>query len=102
MALDGINNSGKLLNVSSFVPIPLPSLAVHDATELYEYNYGSNMLGQPLDICVAAGPYTLDDDLSYLPLEDLLETLAPEQPDVLILVSDGDYVKPLAIYIRSN
>ncbi|CAO3672856.1 unnamed protein product [Umbelopsis vinacea] len=86
VALDGINNSGKLLNVSSFVPIPLPSLAVHDATELYEYNYGSNMLGQPLDICVAAGPYTLDDDLSYLPLEDLLETLAPEQPDVLILL----------------
>jgi DNA polymerase alpha subunit B len=87
VALNGVNNSGKLLTVSEFLPIPLPSLAVHDAAELYEYNYGEKMQGQPIDICVAAGPYTLDDDLLYLPLEDLLQTMALEQPDILLLVS---------------
>lgn len=66
--------------------MPLPALAVHDADELYEYNHGAKTKGQPLDICVAAGPYTLDDDLTYQPLEDLLQTLASEQPDILILV----------------
>lgn len=87
MALKGVNNSGKLLTVSELLPIPLPSLAVHDAAELYEYNYGEKMQGKPIDMCIAAGPYTLDDDLSYLPLEDLLHTLASEQPDILLLVS---------------
>ncbi|KAH8554014.1 DNA polymerase alpha subunit B N-terminal-domain-containing protein [Umbelopsis sp. PMI_123] len=86
VALNGVNNSGKLLTVSEFLPIPLPSLAVHDAAELYEYNYGEKMQGQPIDICVAAGPYTLDDDLLYLPLEDLLQTMALEQPDILLLL----------------
>jgi len=84
--LDGVNNSGKLLTVNKLMPMPLPSLAVHDAAELYEYNYGDKMRGQPLDFCMAAGPYTLDDDLSYLPLEELLQTIGQEQPDLLLLV----------------
>lgn len=84
--MEGVNNSGKLLSVSKLLSMPLPSLAVHDTDELYEYNHGEMTKGQPLDICVAAGPYTLDDDLTYQPLEDLLQTLASEQPDILILV----------------
>ncbi|CAO3692560.1 unnamed protein product [Umbelopsis ramanniana] len=86
VALNGVNNSGKLLTVSELLPIPLPSLAVHDAAELYEYSYGEKMQGKPVDMCIAAGPYTLDDDLSYLPLEDLLHTMASEQPDILLLL----------------
>ncbi|KAJ2960153.1 hypothetical protein NQZ79_g4508 [Umbelopsis isabellina] len=86
VALEGVNNSGKLLSVSKLLSMPLPSLAVHDTDELYEYNHGEMTKGQPLDICVAAGPYTLDDDLTYQPLEDLLQTLASEQPDILILL----------------
>jgi DNA polymerase alpha subunit B len=87
VTLNGVNNSGKLFTISELLPIPLPSLAVHDAAELYEYNYGEKMQGKPIDMCIAAGPYTLDDDLSYLPLEDLLQTMASEQPDILMLVS---------------
>jgi hypothetical protein len=36
---------------------------------------------------VAAGPFTLDDDLLYQPLSALLEVVSEERPDVLILVS---------------
>jgi len=36
---------------------------------------------------VAAGPFTLDDDLLYQPLSALLEVVVEERPDVLILVS---------------
>ncbi|KAM3583242.1 DNA-directed DNA polymerase alpha subunit pol12 [Umbelopsis sp. WA50703] len=86
VALEGVNNSGKILSASKLLPMPLPSLAVHDTAELYDYNYGEKTKGKPLDICVAAGPYTLDDDLTYQPLEELLQTIAPEQPDILILL----------------
>jgi hypothetical protein len=36
---------------------------------------------------VAAGPYTLDDDLNYEPLEALVNVVIDERPDVLILAS---------------
>ena len=35
---------------------------------------------------VAAGPFTLDTDLSFEPLQALLEVAERERPDVLILV----------------
>jgi hypothetical protein len=35
---------------------------------------------------IAAGPYTLDDDINYEPLEALVEVVLAERPDVLILV----------------
>jgi len=35
---------------------------------------------------VAAGPFTLDDDLLFQPLSALLEVVVEERPDVLILV----------------
>lgn len=40
-----------------------------------------------MSLMVAAGPYTLDDDLLYEPLEALMEVVIDEKPDVLILVS---------------
>ena len=36
---------------------------------------------------IAAGPYTLDDDLSYEPLQALTDVVLDERPDVLIMVS---------------
>lgn len=40
-----------------------------------------------MSVAVAAGPYTVDSDLSYAPLAALLDNAADERPDVLILVS---------------
>ena len=39
-----------------------------------------------IEIVLAAGPYTLDSDLTYQPLEELLKTCTKQRPDVLILV----------------
>lgn len=36
---------------------------------------------------VAAGPYTLDDDMLFQPLAALIDVATTERPDVLILVS---------------
>ena len=38
-------------------------------------------------VCVVCGPYaTCADTLSYTPLEDLMNTVEAESPDVLIMV----------------
>lgn len=58
-------------------------------SELLERQYGSGpkqLGGQPMSILVAAGPYTLDSDLEYEPLEALVGLAMQEKPDVLILV----------------
>ena len=36
---------------------------------------------------IAAGPFTLDDDLEYEPLEALIQVALEERPDVIIMVS---------------
>jgi DNA polymerase alpha subunit B len=55
--------------------------------ELYQYNYGpNNSDGQPMQLLVASGPFTLDDNFAYEPLDSLAETVATSSPDLLILV----------------
>jgi hypothetical protein len=56
------------------------------ASELLEYHYGDKLSGEAVSISIAAGPYTLDDDLSYEPLQALIDVAIRERPDVLILV----------------
>lgn len=46
---------------------------------------------------VAAGPYTLDDDLLYQPLAALIDVAINERPDVLILAR-----VPLQTQLRST
>jgi hypothetical protein len=43
--------------------------------------------GQPVEVMLAAGPYTLDADLEYAPFEALVEAAIRDRPDVLLLVS---------------
>jgi DNA polymerase alpha subunit B len=62
-------------------------LAQTPAAELVDYQHGDRLRGQPLSMMVAAGPYTLDDDLLYQPLSALIDVAIEERPDALILVS---------------
>lgn len=39
-----------------------------------------------INMIVASGPYTLDDDLSYRPLEELLNMCSQQKPDVILLM----------------
>jgi len=61
-------------------------LAQSPISELITYQYGEKLAGQPVSMIVASGPYTLDDDLLYAPLEALVDLAIDERPDVLILV----------------
>ncbi|KAJ9098934.1 hypothetical protein QFC19_006158, partial [Naganishia cerealis] len=42
--------------------------------------------GAPVEVMLAAGPYTLDADLEYAPFEALVETAIRDRPDVLLLL----------------
>lgn len=55
-------------------------------SELLDNQHGDKLAGQPFSMLVASGPYSLDDDLSYAPLEALVDIVHEERPDVLILV----------------
>ena len=46
----------------------------------------TQLQGQPLSIIIAAGPFTLDTDLDYEPLDALMEVVRDDRPDALILV----------------
>jgi hypothetical protein len=39
-----------------------------------------------MQLLVASGPFTLDDNFAYEPLDSLAETVATSNPDLLILV----------------
>lgn len=74
----------------------MPPAPVRSPQQLYESSYGTTMNGLPLEMVVAAGPYTLDDDLSYRPLEELLVACASLRPDVIILVRFGVGPSPVS------
>lgn len=59
-------------------------------SELLRNQYGTankQLAGGPMSVIVAAGPYTVDSDLEYAPLEALLKSVQKEKPDLLVLVS---------------
>jgi DNA polymerase alpha subunit B len=56
--------------------------------KLIEYNYGQKGLNEkPLNIVIAAGPFTLDAGFGYEPFNELLTRMKQEKPDLLILVN---------------
>ncbi|RUS29659.1 DNA polymerase alpha subunit B N-terminal-domain-containing protein [Jimgerdemannia flammicorona] len=90
LGVEGTNRTGHYLTASKFLPPPLPNLTLPNPTELLEYNYGATaMNGQPLTFVVAAGPYTLDDNLLFEPLQELVDRILEEQPDLIVLVGCG-------------
>lgn len=84
---EGINSGGRKMVVKRLVEgypadqpktVPQKLLEFHHST-LYQG-------GEPVNVCVAAGPFTTSDTLSYEPLRELLGTVAAKKPDVLILI----------------
>ncbi|BGP54723.1 hypothetical protein JCM8202_003228 [Rhodotorula sphaerocarpa] len=88
VGLRGRNGGGKLFAVKEVLMLPPIDATYTAPSELLERQYGSGpkqLGGQPMSILVAAGPYTLDSDLEYEPLEALVGLAMQEKPDVLIL-----------------
>nr|XP_019049362.1 hypothetical protein I302_03148 [Kwoniella bestiolae CBS 10118]OCF28292.1 hypothetical protein I302_03148 [Kwoniella bestiolae CBS 10118] len=96
----GRNGGGGAFVVEE-VLLPAPSaLAQSSASELLDFQYGDKLKGQPISMMTAAGPYTLEDDLSYAPLSALAEVVSRERPDVLLLL--GPFVDSQHPFIVSG
>jgi len=55
---------------------------------IHQYGDGPKQLnGSPMSVIVSAGPYTVESDLEYEPLDEFLGLVKEEKPDVLIMVS---------------
>lgn len=96
VALRGINSSGKEFVVSEVLDLPLlPSAAsTPDALAAHRerlrgggrsMDIDSDTDPAPLNILVAAGPYTADDNLDFEPLHQLCSVAADTLADVLVL-----------------
>lgn len=75
IGVKGTNHNGNRFIVEEIL---LPS-----APEKTRYEIKEN---KTLDMIVAAGPFTLDDDLSFRPLEELLLKCSEQKPDVILLM----------------
>lgn len=87
VCVKGRNGGGNSFVVEEVLLPPPSPLAQTSTEELLEYQHGDRLAGEPVSLTVAAGPYTLDDDLDYAPLQALIDTVVDERPDVLVLVS---------------
>ncbi|KAJ5690084.1 hypothetical protein N7462_004476 [Penicillium macrosclerotiorum] len=88
VALRGINPSGDYFTVKEILPVPLLPPAASSAVTLDNINErlengGAN---SPLNVMVAAGPYTADDNMEYEPLQELCQKAADSYADSLVLL----------------
>jgi hypothetical protein len=57
---------------------------------------GDTTSAKTLDLIIAAGPYTVDDNLQFQPFKELVDVVAGKKPDVVILMGPFlDYKHPL-------
>ena len=85
VAVEGINPSGGTMRVSRVIEGagPPPPSQQEGGGDVDEGDRDDRRA--PLSIWAACGPYTTSDDLEYDPLLDLVESVASERPDVVVL-----------------
>jgi len=82
----GINTSGNTIIVREIWSDASLPMFKTPADKMATWNESEAFLGGlPLSVMMAAGPFTLSTDLTYKPLQDLLDHVAAQKPDVLIL-----------------
>lgn len=87
VALRGINPSGEYFTVKEVLPVPLLPPAASSAVTLDNINERlDGDANPPLNIMVAAGPYTTDDNLDFEPLQELCQKAAESYADSLVLM----------------
>lgn len=85
--VQGVNSTGRKMSATRLVSTSPNKLPRSKPSEIMEFNHSEKGLGgQPLSLCVAAGPFTTSDNLLYEPLNELFRWVFTKQPDVLILV----------------
>ncbi|KAJ5312661.1 hypothetical protein PENANT_c007G08630 [Penicillium antarcticum] len=87
VALRGINPSGEYFTVKEILPIPLLPPAASSAVALDNINDRIEADSSlPLNVMLAAGPYTSDDNLDYEPLQEICQKAADCFADSLVLM----------------
>lgn len=87
VALRGINPSGEYFTVKEILPIPLLPPAASPAVTLENINERLENAGDiPLNVMLAAGPFTADDNLDFEPLQELCRKAADSYADGLVLL----------------
>ncbi|KAI8378975.1 DNA polymerase alpha/epsilon subunit B-domain-containing protein [Blakeslea trispora] len=76
VGLYGRNTLGDVFFVEKLLMPPMPEKHVLPSVEQ----------NRPLEMITAAGPFTFNDDLSFQPLEDLLQMCATQKPDIVLLM----------------
>ncbi|KAL4943613.1 hypothetical protein BDV06DRAFT_189508 [Aspergillus oleicola] len=87
VALLGINASGKYFSVKEVLPPPLLPPAVSSIPTIENTNERLSEAGSsPLNVMIASGPYTADDNLDFEPLQEICQKAAESYADSLILM----------------
>jgi DNA polymerase alpha subunit B len=87
VALRGINPSGEYFVVQEVLPIPLLPPAASSAVALETINERLNGdANPPLNVMIAAGPYTADDNLDFEPLQEICQKAADSYADSVVLM----------------
>ncbi|QSL66728.1 hypothetical protein MERGE_001114 [Pneumocystis wakefieldiae] len=84
LGVKGINSTGVYFSVHEFLMLPLLPFPV---TSLFDFKkYNTSLNGIPQKIFVAAGPYTVNDNILYEPFIELCNKIEEMSPDVVILI----------------
>ncbi|KAG0071948.1 DNA-directed DNA polymerase alpha subunit pol12 [Linnemannia elongata] len=85
VVLSGLNSYGSVFAVTRVHEMPAMDMAGASPADLEDFQY-KKMAGQPMKMIVAAGPYTLSDNLLFEPFAALMEHVNTERPDILLLM----------------
>lgn len=87
VALKGINASGNYFSVKEVLPAPLLPPAASSAAAIDNINERlESDVNSPLNVIIASGPYTADDNLDFEPLHEVCHKAAESYADSLILM----------------
>jgi DNA polymerase alpha subunit B len=87
VALLGINASGNYFSVKEVLPPPLLPPAVSSIPTIESINERIEESGvSALNVIVASGPYTADDNLDFEPLREICQKAAESYADAVVLL----------------
>eukprot|EP01041_Mallomonas_annulata_P010537 gene10537-21974_t len=97
--VEGVNSSGRRMVARRIIEGYQSPMYTTPISDLYKYHHSEKFqFGKALNVLIASGPFTTSDNLKYEPLLDLLQLVANQKPDVLILTGPFvDISQPLLI-----
>ncbi|BEI86263.1 hypothetical protein CcaverHIS002_0605500 [Cutaneotrichosporon cavernicola] len=86
VCVKGRNGGGNAFVVNEVLQPPPIDPVMTQRDELLNHQQGEALGGLPISVHVVAGPYSVDSDLLYEPLDALIDVACYERPDVLVML----------------